>query len=367
MRPPPASRMAARAILQTRIGKCAVEVTVDAAVPRGAVQVGGSPGIQDVCGPAARAKVVRRMITENRKELRRPLRHDASMSTAATAAAPAWSPAPSRTMFRPPPPAPPTAPASRGSACFRIDNGAEGAERRSAFVPVLCQHCGKDTPCVSVCPQQAVDVDPATGIVGQMPERCLGCRYCMAACPYHARYFNWWDPAWPAGMEKTLNPDVSPRMRGVVEKCNFCHGRWHAAKAKAAADGKSKSTCRDYIPACVEACPTRRHPLRQSERPGHRSRTRLARTRTASACWNRSAPIPRFTTTRRRPGCAKSPTRRARAKENSPWLTAECDKEFITRGVQRCSTSTLPAVARALGRPARLRRCIAPACAWSKA
>ena len=139
---------------------------------------------------------------------------------------------------------------------FRIDNGAEGADRRSAFVPVLCQHCGKDTPCVSVCPQQAVDVDPATGIVGQMPERCLGCRYCMAACPYHARYFNWWDPAWPAGMEKTLNPDVAPRMRGVVEKCNFCHGRWHAAKAKAVANGKTEIDAADYIPACVEACPS---------------------------------------------------------------------------------------------------------------
>ncbi len=139
---------------------------------------------------------------------------------------------------------------------FRIDNGAEGAERRSAFVPVLCQHCGKDAPCVSVCPQQAVDVDPATGIVGQMPERCLGCRYCMAACPYHARYFNWWDPAWPAGMEKTLNPDVSPRMRGVVEKCNFCHGRWHAAKARAVANGKTEIDAADYIPACVEACPS---------------------------------------------------------------------------------------------------------------
>jgi Fe-S-cluster-containing dehydrogenase component len=130
---------------------------------------------------------------------------------------------------------------------FRVDNGVEGAGRRSAFVPVLCQQCGEHTPCVSVCPQQAVEVDPATGIVGQMPERCLGCRYCMAACPYHARYFNWWDPQWPAGMENTLNPAVAPRMRGVVEKCNFCHGRLHEAQQRGAAD---------YVPACVEACPS---------------------------------------------------------------------------------------------------------------
>lgn len=139
---------------------------------------------------------------------------------------------------------------------FQIHNGAEGPNRKSAFVPVLCQQCGEHTPCVSVCPQQAVQVDPATGIVGQMPERCLGCRYCMAACPYHARYFNWWDPQWPAGMEKTLNPAVAPRMRGVVEKCNFCHGRWHAAKERAAARGQREVDPADYVPACVEACPT---------------------------------------------------------------------------------------------------------------
>ena len=139
---------------------------------------------------------------------------------------------------------------------FRVDNGAAGADRRWAFVPMLCQQCGENTPCASVCPQQAVEVDPATGIVGQMPERCLGCRYCMAACPYHARYFNWWDPAWPAGMEQTLNPAVAPRMRGVVEKCNFCHGRWHAAKARAAAQGRRNLDPADYVPACVEACPT---------------------------------------------------------------------------------------------------------------
>ncbi len=139
---------------------------------------------------------------------------------------------------------------------FKVDNGQEYPNKRSVFVPMMCQQCGEETPCYLACPQQAVDVDPSTGIVGQMPERCLGCRYCMAACPYHARYFNWWDPVWPAGMEKTMNPDVAPRMRGVVEKCNFCHGRWHAARQKAAASGNRVLDPADYVPACVEACPT---------------------------------------------------------------------------------------------------------------
>jgi menaquinone reductase, iron-sulfur cluster-binding subunit len=137
----------------------------------------------------------------------------------------------------------------------RMENGASFPDARSVFVPVMCQQCGHETPCVAVCPQNAVDVDPVSGVVGQMAERCLGCRYCMTACPYHARYFNWRDPVWPAGMERTLNPDVAPRMRGVVEKCNFCHGRLHAARAKAAASGLKKIAPEDYVPACAEACP----------------------------------------------------------------------------------------------------------------
>jgi molybdopterin-containing oxidoreductase family iron-sulfur binding subunit len=117
-------------------------------------------------------------------------------------------------------------------------------------------HCEHETPCVAVCPQQAVEVDKATGIVVQMPQRCLGCRYCMTACPYHARYFNWWDPAWPAGMEKSLNPGVAVRMRGVVEKCNMCPARLHSAMEKAAAAGRKEIDPADYVPACAEACPT---------------------------------------------------------------------------------------------------------------
>jgi menaquinone reductase, iron-sulfur cluster-binding subunit len=140
---------------------------------------------------------------------------------------------------------------------YRATNGERFPERRTVFIPISCQHCGHHTPCVSVCPQNAVDVNPRTGVVSQIPERCLGCRYCMAACPYHARYFNWWDPVWPKGMEKALNPDVSVRMRGVVEKCNFCHARWQAARAKAAAAGRHEIDAADYVPACVEACPER--------------------------------------------------------------------------------------------------------------
>ncbi len=156
------------------------------------------------------------------------------------------------------PPAQPTASERTGLTwirVYRVNNGAALPGNRMAYIPVLCQQCGHHTPCASVCPQNAVESDAETGIVDQMPQRCLGCRYCMAACPYHARYFNWWDPVWPAGMERTMNPEVAPRMRGVVEKCNFCHGRYHAAKAKAAARGARAIDPADYVPACVEACP----------------------------------------------------------------------------------------------------------------
>jgi molybdopterin-containing oxidoreductase family iron-sulfur binding subunit len=138
----------------------------------------------------------------------------------------------------------------------KATNGMEGADHREVYIPILCMHCERETPCVTVCPQQAVEVDKATGIVMQMPQRCLGCRYCMTACPYHARYFNWWDPVWPVGMEKSLNPGVAVRMRGVVEKCNLCHARLHSAKEKAAARGQRDIDAADYIPACVEACQT---------------------------------------------------------------------------------------------------------------
>lgn len=137
---------------------------------------------------------------------------------------------------------------------YRVDNGGTFPDRQEVCVPIPCQHCDH-APCIEVCPVTAVEMDESTGIVGQVPERCMGCRYCMAACPYHARYFNWFDPVWPEGMEQTLNPDVSPRMRGVAEKCNFCHGRLDRARENAAAEGRRDLEPHEYVPACAEACP----------------------------------------------------------------------------------------------------------------
>jgi molybdopterin-containing oxidoreductase family iron-sulfur binding subunit len=131
----------------------------------------------------------------------------------------------------------------------------EGADGRAAFLPMTCQQCDARTPCASVCPQNAVELDTSSGIVGQVPVRCLGCRYCMVACPYHARSFNWWDPQWPGTIAETLNPAVSTRTRGVVEKCNFCVQRLQAARTRHAATGGDPAAAPAYTPACVEACP----------------------------------------------------------------------------------------------------------------
>ncbi|HKN20141.1 MAG TPA: 4Fe-4S dicluster domain-containing protein [Terracidiphilus sp.] len=103
-------------------------------------------------------------------------------------------------------------------------------------VPLLCNHCA-DPPCTRVCPTQAT-WKRDDGIVMMDWHRCIGCRYCVAACPYGSRSFNWEDPRPSIA---SINPDFPTRTKGVVEKCNFCEER----------------LARGLKPACVDACPQR--------------------------------------------------------------------------------------------------------------
>ncbi len=172
---------------------------------------------------------------------------------------------------------------------YQIDNGKPFPDTEVAFFPRPCMHCqggesgtpgqgffqedtdpdAAHTPCVSVCPATATDYDDATGIVSQIPTRCIGCRYCVAACPYHARYFNWYDVPWPKGTPRALSPFVSPRMRGVVEKCTFCYPRLQQAKNKTFLDGSEVGEM-DYQTACTEACPSGAITFGQLQDPGHK-------------------------------------------------------------------------------------------------
>ena len=110
------------------------------------------------------------------------------------------------------------------------------AEETEEFqLPILCNHCD-NPPCVRACPTQATFRNPE-GIIMMDFHRCIGCRFCMAACPYGSRSFNWRDPR-PFIAKDTENKDFPTRTRGVVEKCNFCAERLRVG----------------LLPACVEAC-----------------------------------------------------------------------------------------------------------------
>jgi len=99
---------------------------------------------------------------------------------------------------------------------------------------VLCNHC-TNPACVRVCPTQATWKRPEDGIVMMDYHRCIGCRYCMAGCPYGARSFNFKEPR---PFVKEVNLSFPSRERGVVEKCNFCEERLAVGQP----------------PACVAAC-----------------------------------------------------------------------------------------------------------------
>ena len=118
--------------------------------------------------------------------------------------------------------------------------------------PKPCFHC-ENPPCTKVCPVHATYKNEE-GLVGQIYHRCIGCRYCMAACPYTAKVFNWYQPEWIPEFKQCANPDVSLRDAGVVEKCSFCSHRLIKVKEMTDLEGRDIQDG-DYIPACAESCP----------------------------------------------------------------------------------------------------------------
>ncbi|MEX1185179.1 MAG: molybdopterin-dependent oxidoreductase [Gemmatimonadaceae bacterium] len=156
---------------------------------------------------------------------------------------------------------------SREMAWIRLERYFEGGEDggsdfETRFIPMLCQHCG-NAPCEPVCPVYATYHAP-DGLNVQVYNRCVGTRYCSNNCPYKVRYFNWFgygEPnrsqyAFPEPLNWQLNPDVTVRGKGVMEKCTFCVQRIREAEHRASSE-KRPLQADEFTVACAQACPSR--------------------------------------------------------------------------------------------------------------
>ncbi len=124
---------------------------------------------------------------------------------------------------------------------------------KARFIPLMCQHCG-EAPCEPVCPVYAT-YHSLDGLNVQVYNRCIGTRFCANNDPYNVRFFNFWEPIWPDVMRNYLNPDVTVRSKGIMEKCTFCVQRIRKAERQAARDGVALTETA-LTPACAQACPT---------------------------------------------------------------------------------------------------------------
>jgi len=150
--------------------------------------------------------------------------------------------------------------AGKHMAWLRINRYWEEAGGRDdvKFVPMMCQHCGH-AGCENVCPVLATyhNID---GLNAMVYNRCVGTRYCSNACPFSVRRFNYHTYLWPEPFHLMLNPDVSTRTMGVMEKCTFCVQRLRQTKSAWKDEKGFTAVVPDEVwqntPACAEACPS---------------------------------------------------------------------------------------------------------------